>query len=67
MYKEVGHKEYISFVGNLIRNGKYRFENTHNEFHEGYKMCCVDEKTDVVAAYREKIDGVMKNFVWEDE
>lgn len=65
MYKEVEHKEYIAFVGNLIRYGKYRFENTSET--DGYKLCCISEKTDKVIAYREKIDGVMKNFVWEDK
>lgn len=63
MYKEVKYKEYIAIIGKLIRNDKYHFVNTQNEYGEGYKLCCVEEKTDKVVAYREKINDEFKNYI----
>lgn len=60
MYKETTREEYIKFVSNLIKINIPEFKGDEN------KNNCIDKNGNVVA-YREKIDGVMKNFVWEDE
>lgn len=66
MFKEVTQKEYMACIGRLIRNGKYHFANTQNEQNVGYKLCCIDEKTNKTIAYREKINNEFKNYIWEE-
>ena len=56
MFKEITREEYIKFVSNLIKINTPDFRGDEN------KINCIDKKGNVVA-YREKIDGVYRNFV----
>lgn len=62
-FKEVTQKEYMSFVGNLIRFGKYSLVN---KSENGYKLCCINSKEEIVA-YREKDNekGIFRNYIKE--
>lgn len=57
MYKEITREEYIKFVSELIRTNTPEFKGNENKIH------CIDKDGNVVA-YRQKIDGVYKNFVF---
>lgn len=64
MFREVNQKEYMTYIGKLIRNGKYDFVNDNSVNH--YKMCCLNKDKDVMA-YREQMeDETFKNYIWEE-
>lgn len=63
MFKKVEQKEYMAYMGKLIRTGKY---NLVNSSKDGYKICCID-KNNKILAYRERdSEGNFTNYILEE-
>ena len=64
MFKKVEQKEYMAYMGKLIRTGKY---NLVNNSEDSYKICCVN-KDNKIFAYRERdSEGNFNNYILEEE